>query len=69
MFLRLFYFYMLGQGQKGRKTFGGETRVEALIDQEEVEKMGVLQDAIGLEQLQYSHRCILSMGLIKKLII
>jgi len=42
---------VLGQGQKGRKTFGGETRVEALIDQEEVEKMGVLQDAIGQEQL------------------
>ena len=58
-----------GQGQKGRKTFGGETREEALIDQEEVEKMGVLQDAIGLEQLQYSNHCILSMGLIKKLII
>jgi len=33
---------LLGHGQKGRKTFGGETRIEALIDQGEVEKMGVL---------------------------
>jgi len=31
----------IGYGRKGRKTFSGETRIDALIDQEEVEKMGV----------------------------
>jgi len=31
-----------GRVKKGRKTFYGETRIGALIDQEAVEKMGVL---------------------------
>ena len=53
------YGLVLGHGQKGGKTFCGETRIEALIDQEEVEKMGMLQDAISLEQLRCSHWCIL----------
>jgi len=44
-------------------TFGGETRIEELVDQEEVEKMEVL------EMLQCSHHCIPSMALIKNLII
>ena len=42
---------VLGYGRKGRKTLGGETRIEALIDQEGVEKLGVSQDAINLGQL------------------
>ena len=45
---------VLGYGRKGRKTFGGETRIEALIDQEEVgKKMGMSQDTINLGQLHY----------------
>ena len=42
---------VLGYGGKGRETFGGETGVEALIDQEEVKKMEVSHDAINLGQL------------------
>lgn len=40
-----------------------------LIDQEEVEKLGVLWNPINLDQLQYSHRWIISMGFMKNLMV
>ena len=55
-------FYLLGQGQKGRKTF-------VLIDQGEVEKMGVLWDTINPEMLHCRHPCILSISLVKNLMV
>jgi len=42
---------VLGYGREGRKTFGGGTGIRVLIDQGEVEKMGVSQDLINLGQL------------------
>lgn len=55
-------------GPKGQTTFDSKTKI-VLIDQGEVEKMGVLWNAINLDQLQCSHRCIIFMGFMRNLMV